>query len=1005
MKRLSILVLALLVVPAAVLFAQLPERVLGPGLNAGRTAFHQRANITLSADTAYVLTGLFYVDSTFTLTIQPGTVVFGDTGAALVITRGAKIFALGSGNSPIVFTSNKPVGQRHSGDWGGILILGNAPTNKVNPLIEGGIIGGSYGGSDPNDNSGIFRYVRVEFGGYRFQLNNEVNGLTMGGVGAGTELHHVQVSYADDDSYEWFGGTVNPKYLVAFGGTDDEFDTDFGFSGKVQFAFGLRDPNQWDPTGESNGFESDNDASATSTDLPWTKAVFSNVTLIGPERIDSLVGKLPAGNKFQYTALLRRSTRLSLYNAALAGYPWGFRVRDVNTIAAANSDSLQVRNVSLAATARPNGSSSVHDSSQWAGVTAWFNTAAYGNIGSAPRNPSTLGFTDMSNLNKPDPSPKTGSELAGTASFTVPALSGLDVVTYRGAFEPGKPMSAQWTAGWTNFDPQNTNYRALRTKSQAIIGPGLNSGRTPYHLTANRTLAADSQYVLTGLVYVDSTYSITIPPGTVIKGDTGAALVITRGAKIFATGTADRPVVFTSNKPAGQRHSGDWGGILILGNAPSNKVNPLIEGGIIGGSYGGNNVNDNSGVFRYVRVEFGGYRFQLNNEVNGLTMGGVGAGTEIHHVQVSYADDDSYEWFGGTVNPTYLVAFGGTDDEFDTDFGYAGNVQFAFGLRDLNQWDPTGESNGFESDNDASATSADQPWTKAQFSNVTLIGPERTDSLVGKLPAGNKFQYSALLRRSTRLSIYNSAIGGYPWGFRVRDVNTIAAAGTDSLQVRNVTLAASARPNSSSSVHDSSQWAGVTGWFDTPAYANSGSTPRGISALGLTDLRNLNAPNPVPAPGSALINSASFTNLRLAAFDATTYRGAFDPSKAMSQQWTAGWTNFDPQYTNYSSAFPVTSVEPVGASDVLPQGFALEQNYPNPFNPATRIRFSVPQSQFVRLEVYSVLGQKVATLVENVVPAGSFEVNFDGRHLASGMYIYRLETPGYSRAAKMMLVK
>ncbi len=1004
MHRFSTLILFLVLTPVALL-GQLPERVLGPGMNAGRTPYHLRSNITLSADTAYVLTGLFYVDSTFSLTIQPGTVVFGDTGAALVITRGAKIFAMGSAYSPIVFTSNKPAGQRHSGDWGGILILGKAPVNKVEPLIEGGIIGGTYGGNSPNDTSGVFRYVRIEFGGYRFQLNNEVNGLTMGGVGAGTEIHHVQVSYADDDSYEWFGGTVNPKYLVAFGGTDDEFDTDFGFSGKVQFAFGLRDPNQWDPTGESNGFESDNDASATSTDLPWTKAVFSNVTLIGPERVDSLVGKTPAGNKFQYTALLRRSTRLSIYNSALAGYPWGFRVRDVNTIAAATSDTLQVRNVSLAASVRPNGSSSVHDSSLWAGITTWFNTPAYANTGSTPRNPSTLGFTDLASLNAPDPSPKAGSELIGSASFSAPALGQMDVVPYRGAFEPQKPMSAQWTAGWTNFDPQNTNYRTLRTRSMVVIGPGLNSGRTPYHLRANRTLAADSQYVLTGLIYVDSSYTLTIPAGTIIKGDTGAALVITRGGKIFATGTADRPIVFTSNKAPGQRHSGDWGGILILGSAPVNKVEPLIEGGIIGGTYGGSNVNDNSGVFRYVRIEFGGYRFQLNNEVNGLTFGGVGAGTEIHHIQVSYADDDSYEWFGGTVNPKYLVAFGGTDDEFDTDFGYGGNVQFAFGLRDLNQWDPTGESNGFESDNDASATSTDLPWTRAQFSNVTLVGPERTDSLIGKLPAGNKFQYSALLRRSTRLSIYNSAIGGYPWGFRVRDVNTIAAASADSLQVRNVTLAASLRPNNSSSVHDSSLWAGVTSWFDTPAYANTGSAPRGISALGLSDMRALNAPNPVPAPGSALIGSASFSNLRLSAFDATTYRGAFDPGKTMSQQWTAGWTNFDPQYTNYASSFPVTSVEPVAANDQQPQHFTLEQNYPNPFNPSTRIRFSVPQSQFVRLEVYSILGQKVATLVQDVLPAGAFEVSFDGRNLASGMYIYRLETPSFSRAAKMMLVK
>ena len=572
MNKLLLTVIAFALLPVAQLLAQLPEQIIGPGLNAGRTPYHQQMNRTLSADTAYILTGLYYVDSTYSLTIQPGTVVFGDTGAALIITRGAKIFAMGSASSPIVLTSNKEPGARHSGDWGGVLILGKAPCNKVNPLIEGGIIGGSYGGNDPSDNSGVFRYVRIEFRGYRFQLNNEVNGLTMGGVGAGTEIHHIQVSYADDDSYEWFGGTVSAKHLVAFGGTDDEFDTDYGFSGRVQFALGLRDPNQWDPTGESNGFESDNDASATSTDRPWTTSVFSNVTLIGPERIDAMVGNLPAGNKFQYSAVLRRSTRQSIYNSAILGYPWGFRIRDVNTIAAATADTLQVRNVSLAASARPGSSSTVHDSSQWAGVAAWFNTVVYGNTGSAPRNPSALGLTDMSTLNSPNPVPSTGSELIGGANFSAPALTGLDVVTYRGGFEPGVPMASQWTAGWTNFDPQNTNYRLLMAKGKAIIGPGLNSGRTAYHLQTNRVLSADTTYTLTGLVYVDSTYSLTIPSGTVIFGDTAAALIISRGAKIHAKGTEDASGRL--HEPQARRHAA----FRRLGRRPDSRRCALQQG-------------------------------------------------------------------------------------------------------------------------------------------------------------------------------------------------------------------------------------------------------------------------------------------------------------------------------------------------------------------------------------------------------------------------------------------
>jgi hypothetical protein len=462
----------------------------------------------------------------------------------------------------------------------------------------------------------------------------------------------------------------------------------------------------------------------------------------------------------------------------------------------------------------------------------------------------------------------------------------------------------------------------------------------------------------------------------------------------------------TSNKAPGARQPGDWGGVLILGKAPVNQFEPLIEGGIIGGTYGGTDPNDNSGVFRYVRIEFAGYRFQLNNETNGLTMGGVGAGTEIHHVQVSYANDDGFEWFGGTVNVKHLVTLGTTDDEFDTDFGYAGNVQFAFALRDPNYWDPTGESNGFESDNTGSATSTSLPWTSALFSNVTLVGPERTDAVVGNLPPGNKFQYSALIRRSSRESIYNSAIVGYPWGFRIRDVNTIAAANSDTLQVRNVSLTASVRPSGSSTVHDSSQWAGIAGWYDTPSYNNTGSSPRNPSVLKLADLSTLTNPNPIPTSGSELINSADFTNPRLAAgFDVVTYRGAFDPSKAMSAQWTARWTNFDPKYANYESSIP-TSVEPLAGDEfAVPQSISLEQNYPNPFNPTTTIRFTLPARDFVSLRVYNLLGEEVATLIASEMPAGTYQTTFDARNLASGMYLYRLATNGFAQTQKMLLLK
>jgi len=508
-------------------------------------------------------------------------------------------------------------------------------------------------------------------------------------------------------------------------------------------------------------------------------------------------------------------------------------------------------------------------------------------------------------------------------------------------------------------------------KPEVTLGPGLDAGRVVYNQTWNRTLSPDTLYVLTGQYSVDSTYTLTIPAGTVVRCDTASVLVIRRGAKIYATGEPCAPVVLTSLKEPGQRNRGDWGGVIILGKAPCNKVEPLIEGGIIEGTYGGSDANDDSGVFKYVRIEYPGYRYQLNNETNGLTMGGVGAGTEIHHVQVSYSFDDGFEWFGGTVNATHLVNYGGTDDEFDTDFGYNGRVQFAFGMKDPNLWDPTGETNGYESDNDGSSSSTATPYTAPVFANTTLIGPLHADS--DTLVAGNRFQYSAVLRRSTMCSVLNSAIGGFPWGFSIRDARTIdhadlpvgVAGVADTLEVRNVTLAAARIPSGSTSVHDEGRWAGVTAWFNTPAFGNTGSTVTALSALGLGDLTNMADPNPVPQAGSPLIGSANWTNTDFAAsFDTVSYRGAFEPGVPMSQQWTACWTNFNPQ------RFTVTAVED---GSVPARGAALGQNYPNPFNPMTAIRFQVPVRGHVSLKVYNVRGEVVRTVVDEAMIAGAFE--------------------------------
>ncbi|HBZ35309.1 MAG TPA: hypothetical protein DEO33_02630, partial [Rikenellaceae bacterium] len=246
----------------------------GNQIGSGDQEFEIKSSYTLKKGT-YILKGWVYVIDGVTLTIEPGTVIKGDkdTKAALIIERGGKLIAEGTKNEPIVFTSNQSAGSRKPGDWGGVIICGKATNNKREMIIEGGPRS-SHGGDNDDDNSGVMSYVRIEFAGYPFKTDQEINGLTLGSVGRGTRMDHIQVSYSNDDSYEWFGGTVDAKYLIAYHGWDDDFDSDNGYRGRIQFGLVVRNPRIADKS-SSNGLESDNNAEGT-TELPLTTPVFSN---------------------------------------------------------------------------------------------------------------------------------------------------------------------------------------------------------------------------------------------------------------------------------------------------------------------------------------------------------------------------------------------------------------------------------------------------------------------------------------------------------------------------------------------------------------------------------------------------------------------------------------------------------------------------------------------------------------------------------------------------------
>jgi hypothetical protein len=441
--------------------------------------------------------------------------------------------------------------------------------------------------------------------------------------------------------------------------------------------------------------------------------------------------------------------------------------------------------------------------------------------------------------------------------------------------------------------------------------------------------------------------------------------------------------------------------VVILGNAPTNKpVTTKIEGIDLGGEYGGSNAADNSGSFRYVRIEYPGIVISLNNEINGLTLGGVGSGTTIDHVQVTNSGDDSFEWFGGTVNAKYLIAVNGTDDDFDTDFGYSGLIQFAFGKRDANLWDAAGQSNGFESDNDGTPTTA-VPLTSPIFSNVTLVGPQSDTN--SALPVGHKFEYGAVIRRNTRLSVHNSVIMGYPFGFSIRNDSTAAYASAGYIcssatsvfrRARTyLQLQRSPQVSDSPSEHSSEQ----RGWN------NLGGTPRQPSALSLVDVFNAANPDPRPTVGSeAATAGTSFSSTQLSNpfFTQVSYRGAFDPSQPRSAQWDAGWTNYNPNNKDYSTSVK-SSISAQSPGRVF-TGTELSESVQSFHTPST-MHCLFPAN--VTLKVYNLIGQEVASLVNEFQREGSYDVRFDASKLSSGVYFYSLSAGNFTQVKKMMLVK
>ena len=1128
-----------------------------------------------------------------TLTIEPGTVIKGDE-AALIITRGAKIIADGTPEMPIVFTSSKPAGQRAPGDWGGLLLLGKAPINVPGgeTVVEGGCDQAIYGGTDPADNSGTLRYVRVEFAGIPFTPNNELNSFTFGGVGSGTIVEHVQSSYGGDDAFEWFGGTVNGKYLVTFRTVDDMFDTDFGYQGKNQWVLGISDPNIADVSG-SNGFESDNDSQG-STNEPKTDAHFSNVTILGP------IGQGTPNSNFRRALHIRRCSNLDVFNAAFAGFPVGLLLDGACTINGFTTDgSVEFVANTLACAAGKNVTVDANNAALLPAVMTAFANNSNDSL-------AAVGDLMLSNpfnfSGNPDFRPMAGSPLLSGANFTSPTVMDpfFTTTTYRGAMG-----DTDWTDCWCEWDPINANYdtapiqyitkpaitaggattfcqggsveltapagfaaylwsNGATTQSitvnstgnySVIVGNarGCIASSDPVAVTVNPNPSADFNFTLSGAtvvftntssgaatyswdfgdgatntapslshtystagtytvcltatsaanctdtecktvsgvaapvevlvngdiltsttwtnnniyvlqggcIYVRNNSTLTIQPGTVVRGE-AAALIIQRGSKIIADGTVDRPIVFTSNKPAGQRTPGDWGGLLLLGKAPINVAGgeTIVEGGCDDAVYGGTDPNDNSGILRYVRIEFAGVPFTPNNELNSLTLGGVGSGTVIEHVQTSYGGDDAFEWFGGTVNGKFMIAFRTVDDMFDADFGYQGKNQWVLGISDPNIADVSG-SNGFESDNDGQG-STNEPKTDAHFTNVTILGP------IGQGTPNTNFRRALHIRRCSYLDVFNSAFTGFPVGLLYDGACTINGFTTDG-EVEFVanTLACAAGKNVTVDANNAALLAAVKTEF-----ADSGNDSLATFAdLMLTNPFGFDTKNPDfrPAAGSPLLSGADFSSPTLMDpfFTATPYRGAMGDT-----DWTDCWAEWDPinaDYTNsinyaltpgisytttntavnftgttagavdyawdfgdgntstmenpvhtytgggssYTVSMTVTSargcvatttttVTLTGTKEV--EGLSALKVFPNPFKNHTTVEFSLKNQMEIDVQLLDVNGKVIHTLNQEF-HAGINRYEVNGSNLNTGVYFLRLLSSEGQKTVRISVIR
>ncbi|CAL1521624.1 hypothetical protein [Chitinophaga sp. MM2321] len=410
-------------------------------------------------------------------------------------------------------------------------------------------------------------------------------------------------------------------------------------------------------------------------------------------------------------------------------------------------------------------------------------------------------------------------------------------------------------------------------------------------ISANTTWSKDKVYRLRGYVYVDAPATLTIEAGTQIisNRDSAGVLVIYKGAKIMANGTKDAPIVFTSAHT--DKQPGDLGGVVLIGKATGNGNHAEVEGDVNAAhkAFGGNDDHDNSGVLKYVRIEYGGKATAPNDEINGLSLYAVGDGTEIDYVQVIRGLDDAFEFFGGTVNAKHLIAYRCADDDFDFDDGYRGKIQYAISIKDPAFTDDKTKgdiSNNFEVDNTngTSKPYTATPITHPILSNFTAVGPNNAAN------TSASYGYGMRWRRGAQFEMANSiVVGGQLAGLDLDDDLTATYYKTGISKFENSFLHAVKEPFKIDKLVDAAVWTAADLKLMVEG-ANMSKLFTNPADIKLTDPFNIVAPNVKPQAGSvALTTTGKFTGgLDHAFFDKTSFVGAMDATN----DWTATWAKF-----------------------------------------------------------------------------------------------------------------